>query len=331
MSNNIFLGDSDSPILMDFGAPGTSKVAPVKRAVSGSVVNRNIYYYRNPKANMLGSQGGSFLSELKPNGSNYNLYWSDAVDAAAAKSFPGGLNLSQWQGTTGGVAAPISCSNTKGIAADLLLSNNCSEKWVHNATDLKLRSQDFAGSVINMDCSGSYKHCRVGDANTRICLGNDNGWSPHLPPPRVDNQGWVLNADGTITAVVSKKCLEACYRGGDVGGCNGQPGSIMQLNTCQTPPTKYQLFELSANGVLHLQSEPALCVAVPKRGAAETMDANSVVADPLFVDAAAGNFSLKPSSPALKLGFEPIPVIEAPSSHCGTGGHCLAAFFSSQA
>ncbi|MFQ6040490.1 MAG: right-handed parallel beta-helix repeat-containing protein [Candidatus Poribacteria bacterium] len=43
-----------------------------------------------------------------------------------------------------------------------------------------------------------------------------------------------------------------------------------------------------------------------KRG----LDANSIVADPLFVDAANDDYSLKPDSPALKLGFKPIDISE---------------------
>ncbi len=38
---------------------------------------------------------------------------------------------------------------------------------------------------------------------------------------------------------------------------------------------------------------------------------NSVIADPKFVDARAGDFRLQPDSPALKLGFQPIDVTQA--------------------
>jgi hypothetical protein len=41
---------------------------------------------------------------------------------------------------------------------------------------------------------------------------------------------------------------------------------------------------------------------------AKWLDRNSVVADPLFVDAKNRNFALRPESPALKLGFRPIDI-----------------------
>jgi hypothetical protein len=37
-------------------------------------------------------------------------------------------------------------------------------------------------------------------------------------------------------------------------------------------------------------------------------DAHSLLADPLFLDAAHDDYRLKPESPAFQLGFQPIPV-----------------------
>ena len=45
---------------------------------------------------------------------------------------------------------------------------------------------------------------------------------------------------------------------------------------------------------------------------AKQLDVHSVIADPMFIDPARGDFGLKPGSPALKLGFQPIDV-----SHVG--------------
>ena len=72
------------------------------------------------------------------------------------------------------------------------------------------------------------------------------------------------------------------------------------------------------------------------------MDEHSLAADPMFVNPARGDFSLRAGSPAFSLGFKAIPKIEAPQLRCGaseddeseaggSGGEvCLAAFFADE-
>ena len=66
------------------------------------------------------------------------------------------------------------------------------------------------------------------------------------------------------------------------------------------------------NNYIHEGGEPVTFLSGKKytfdQWKAKGMDAHSVIADPLFVDPASGNFSLKPDSPALKLGFKPIDI-----------------------
>jgi hypothetical protein len=251
------------------------------------------------------------------------------------------MNLSAWQGNTGGGGGgAVTCSNTPGQAGELVMDSACEDAWSHNATDLKFRSTTWSAHglpdmALNIDCDGDYDNCRRGTVNTRICLGHFSRWTPTPKPPVVDNEGWQLNADGTVTAVASQKCLEVCYRGGAVGGCDGKRGSVLQLSGCESPPGKNQVFSWNAtDGRLRQRFDGVteLCVAVPARPPGETMDIHSAVADPLFTDAAAGDFSLQPGSPAFKLGFKPIPKIAAPVSVCGDDAgagapSCLEAFF----
>eukprot|EP00040_Diaphanoeca_grandis_P012758 m.64584 g.64584 ORF g.64584 m.64584 type:complete len:851 (+) comp23447_c0_seq2:389-2941(+) len=340
--NNIFLGESGPGVastLMNFGAPGTSTKHPVNTTISGSIVQRNIFYSRDPATTMMAAQVAPFLPELKPNGSDYNLFFNPNTDLRSHPVFPGGKNFSSWQGKSDSDAL-VMCSNTPGLAGDLIVSHDCGDwKWLHNATDLKFQLQQMSPNnysyVLNIDCDGDYGHCARGDTFTRVCLDHSSHpWTPHPVPPIVDNQGWVLGDDWTsttIVAVVSKKCLEVCDRGGAVGGCDGDAGSILQLNDC-VPGAQNQLFSFdTASGVIESALAKGLCVAVPPTPPRNSMDTHSIMSNPLFVDAEQGDFTLTNDSPALALGFQPIPKIEAPTSSCGAdainGVSCLEAFF----
>ncbi|MBN2374932.1 MAG: right-handed parallel beta-helix repeat-containing protein [Sedimentisphaerales bacterium] len=66
------------------------------------------------------------------------------------------------------------------------------------------------------------------------------------------------------------------------------------------------------NVYFHEKEEPVTFLSGKKytfaQWQAKGMDEHSVVADPMFVDPSNGDFSLKPGSPALKLGFKPIDI-----------------------
>ena len=95
---------------------------------------------------------------------------------------------------------------------------------------------------------------------------------------------------------------------------------MVQLRPCTGSPKQTWSYEASDGtfrSKLGTASVP-LCLAVPKRPAQDKFDVASIVADPLFVDPAAGNFHLHPDSPAIsEIGFEAIPPIDAPEALCG--------------
>jgi parallel beta-helix repeat protein len=53
---------------------------------------------------------------------------------------------------------------------------------------------------------------------------------------------------------------------------------------------------------------PAGTKGLPEKWKEQGLDKDSVIADPMFADPDKGDFTLKPDSPALKLGFQPIDV-----------------------
>jgi hypothetical protein len=73
-------------------------------------------------------------------------------------------------------------------------------------------------------------------------------------------------------------------------------------------------FKLDNNVYWNAGGQPVTFFGVPdlaKWRKDRNQDLHSVIADPMFVDAAAGDFHLKPDSPALKLGFKPFDYTKA--------------------
>ena len=91
--------------------------------------------------------------------------------------------------------------------------------------------------------------------------------------------------------------------------CYSQPdASLFQINMEGSMPT-----ESDYNVIFHAGGKEFVIKGAPEAGSLEEwqksgFDAHSVVADPLFVDAESDDYSLKPDSPAFKLGFKPIDI-----------------------
>ena len=340
--NNIFLGEREtSTVLMDFGSPGLSPTERhVGKNVSGSIVKNNIFFSRNNFAKMLDCQAGAVADNLKQNGSDFNVYFSPTYDLSTTPVFPEGVNLTTWQGIDDGPnSGLVTCTNTPiNHDASLRIYSECTTSWHYNETSERFGIRSIDGYALNLDCGGDYKNCEMGTTtSTKICLDLEG----RFPPSHVDNQGWLFDTSAvkkstTITAVASGKCIEVCLEGGDVGGCNGKEGSYLRLGDCKGDDedaafTQRFRYDPESGYITTTDAnEKKVCVNVPEKAKHEPMDLHSVIADPMFADQEGGNFTLRENSVALKLGFQQIPPISAPTSTCGSdsGISCLKAFYS---
>jgi hypothetical protein len=322
---------------MDFGAPGSG--AP--RSIVGNVLQRNIFYFYGQRADraMLASQVGWSADFLKANGSNANLFYSPDMDASQAPLFPGRRSFMQWTGQNKTDSGPVTC-HTPGSAATMVVDGGCSWGWDHNSTSQLLTARPPHGKAwddtykISVDCDGSWANCDDGTPSTRICVDPYAGdWQPlvHPLPGQVQNCAWKLNASGALVNQPNGKCVEVCLRGGAVGGCNGEAGSIVQLRSCTGSPKQtwhYNSGDGTIRSALGTRTKP-LCLGPPSHATTDSFDTHSIVANPKFSardPVASGNFDLQADSPALELlGFTPIPPITAPQALCGEGmASCLS-------
>ena len=152
--NNIFVGEADgsSRVLMDFGSNETV-LAP--RAVSGSLLKRNIFYFHNASiANksvwpaMLASQIPWSNNELKDQGSDFNVFWTPSAAARSPESswpiFPEGQTLEQWQGTSG-KRRFLRCGDSTFTVVTSTSAN--APRWSYNETDRRFYAINYAGTT----------------------------------------------------------------------------------------------------------------------------------------------------------------------------------------
>jgi hypothetical protein len=98
-----------------------------------------------------------------------------------------------------------------------------------------------------------------------------------------------------------------CYRGPDskLYQCSVRDGMDLRNNTCDENLVWHYGMPVIV-GQWGMKDTPAQLTW--EQWQEKGFDRQSVVADPLFVDPDNDDYRLKPESPALKLGFEPIPV-----------------------
>jgi hypothetical protein len=113
---------------------------------------------------------------LKPaNGSDFNLYWNPTLGAhgtAAAPVFPGGKNLSEWQGRGAPAPPPVPVCGGQDVTVVVAALTSSPPKWTHNATDMRLYvalSEESYVTYPCLLCNGRPTQVGVGKFNVCFC------------------------------------------------------------------------------------------------------------------------------------------------------------------
>lgn len=120
--------------------------------------------------------------------------------------------------------------------------------------------------------------------------------------PDERHRGYLVFPYGSVEgSVVEHNVFYSCQRGQIIvhEGRSRRGGRPPRLRDTEADYNVYYCTEDTDWGCEHLERERAFGI-----------EQHSIVADPQFVDPAAGDFTLKPHSPALKLGIEPPITIE---------------------
>lgn len=189
------------------------------------------------------------------------------------------------------------------------LGNVIRRNYVHdivgNGAQSAIRIDDFQEGVtidsnIVYRCVGggiTLKH--VNRVENNIVAGLMDGSAPGLPAYAAGARlfGYILLRCGPVRgATIQRNILFH----------DGRAISFYDERRMKQWPPAYARDADTDRNLYYLTGAPAAARSFLEAKRKEGIDRFSVAADPLFVDWRAGNFSLRPGSPALRLGFTPI-------------------------
>ncbi|MBM3499530.1 MAG: hypothetical protein FJX74_12760 [Armatimonadetes bacterium] len=275
--------------------------------MAGNVFRRNIVCYSEPGARLYAHVNLPFDKTE----SDYNLIWHDGepiLTGVTAIKEVIGPNLAPNPGFEEGEAGELPANwewqvrpndSWAGIDPEVHLAGEKSVRIEGRGTVTDASGQtlctNFVTPEVPLTSGKTYRlsvAIRAAEADTR-CSVVAQSYSP--------NQFWWGRSAG-LNAGSEWQRVEVLFRfpaRGDQDWKEGMESIRIRIDVSQGTGTIW---------VDEVELKEVVAMSEWEAWQALGLDRHSVIADPLFVDRAAGDYRLQPDSPALALGFEPIPI-----------------------
>ena len=282
-------------------------VLPDNTIMAGNVVRRNIFTWTDPKATYVKYRNMSLADNTfdenvvwacgnpvkigggqMSRGTGPNLVANPGFEEGAAGALPAGWS---WKVQPAGAKAALAAA---AAAGKLALEIEGAE-----GKDAKGKSvwPMLGGPEIAVKPGQTYRltaRMKAGQAGTKVGFGAS--WAAAKGP------GWSREATATVAAEwATAECAFKIPAEGD-RDFKPEMKAVRVRIDMRAAPGKLWVDELSLKEVTPIDTWEAWQAAGEDR--------RSIVADPLFVAPEKGDYRLRPESPALKMGFKPIPVEE---------------------
>ncbi len=280
-------------------------VLPDGKIMTGNVLNRNIIYYRDPQAKLF-----SFRNlPLDHYESDYNLVWHFGLPLITGQQ-KAGKNLSQnlasngafSQGRLGELPADWrwQVRPTPATKATLVEEHGRRLLRIEGGVGKDDKGHDRYGNLVSKEVpvkpGGCYRltaRMKAGKPEAKVAL---------MLQSYVANAYFWASAPSGVRVGTEWKDFEVVFK----VPTPGEKGYHEQMKTFRV-----RLDYQEAGGALEVESvglHETELLDPWDSWRALGFDTHSLVADPKFVDPGKDDYRLQPDSPALRLGFQPIPV-----------------------